>query len=113
MKVLIEIDDKVYEHIREHSGLAYAVEDHLHEVEWAIKNGTELPQKPNADKEKVSFTFLDIPNDGISRVGLVARIACGTSFFMPYTNWIAMMEEIAEMPSANHFNTETDNEEII
>ncbi len=44
MKVLIEIDEKVYRHIKEHSGLAYAVEDYLHEVEWAIKNGTPLPK---------------------------------------------------------------------
>jgi len=44
MQIVIDIPEEIYENINNHSGMAYAVEDYLHEVEWAIKNGTPLPK---------------------------------------------------------------------
>ena len=43
-ELVIKIPEEIYENINNHSGMAYAVEDYLYEVEWAIKNGTPLPK---------------------------------------------------------------------
>lgn len=44
MQIVIDISEEIYKNINNHSGMAYAVEDYLHEVEWAIKDGTPLPK---------------------------------------------------------------------
>ena len=59
MQIVIDIPEEIYENINNHSGMAYAVEDYLHEVEWAIKKGTSLPDNAtNGDVIKTLFPFV-------------------------------------------------------
>jgi len=58
-KILIELDDEICEETKEHSGLAYIIENYLWEVENAIKHGTLLPDNlTNGDMIKAMFPNL-------------------------------------------------------
>ena len=42
--LVISIDEDVYKDIKSHIGMSYAIENYLHDIEWAIRNGTPLPK---------------------------------------------------------------------